>query len=194
MSSNNNCGCQPETEITYKKCNECTPDIPCECAVKDLSTDCILYTGDDIKCDSTTVITKNLNLSDNLKNLVAYICQGFAEVKNYLRIINVGGGAEIYAGDNLIGQKKLRTITSTDSSVTITQNTDTIDISVDGVDQNNFVRNLYINLSAIPGYDIDNPPTAIQINTYLSTLPNIQKTLAETDSKWNLVFYTLNPT
>jgi len=129
MSSNKNCGCQPETETIYKKCNECTPDIPCDCPIVDLDTKCILFKDDDIKCESTTVITKNLNLSDNLKNLVAYICQRFSDTQNYLRIINVGGGSEIYAGENLIGQKKLRTFTSADDSVTITQSTDTINFS-----------------------------------------------------------------
>lgn len=151
----NNCGCQPEVEITHKHCNECTPDIPCECAVKDLSTNCILFTEDDIKCGETTVITKNLNLTDNLKNLVAYICQRFAD--GVMRLVNIGGGAEIYAGDNLLGHKKLRTIISSDDSILVDQQDEVIDI-IASITPQGLQETLDIGASATKGnasYEMD---------------------------------------
>lgn len=125
-NKNNNCGCNSAETI----CNQCQIPEPCDCPITDLDAKCILFTDDDIQCDSITVITKNLNLSDNLKNLVAYICQRFSDIQNYFRIINVGGGSEIYAGDNLLGQKKLRTLVAGDS-IEITENIDTITLDVD---------------------------------------------------------------
>lgn len=127
--NNPDCGCK-KTTVEYKKCNKCKPDEPCECAVKDLSTNCIVYTDDDIQCNSTTIITKNLSLTENLKSLLAYICQRFSDLQSYFKIINVGTGVEIYAGDTLLGEKKLRTITSEDDSILVTENADTIDLSV----------------------------------------------------------------
>jgi len=123
----NNCtDCTQEVHI----CNQCPPTEPCDCAVKDLSTDCSVFTGDSIECDSVVVVAKNTILSDALANIVSWSCTKFTELATYLRIVNVGTGASIYAGDNLIGEKKLRRLKSTNGSVIITQGTDDIDFSV----------------------------------------------------------------
>lgn len=181
-NSNKNCGCEKNIQI----CNTCQPEIPCDCPIVDLDSKCVLYTDEDIQCNATTVITSNLNLSDNLKNLVAYICQRFSEVQNYFRVINVGAGSEIYAGDNLLGHKKLRTLTSTNNSVTITEGENTVDFSVVSpvFNQNNFVRQLLVN-------EIDLPEdyTTQDIIDYILDLPANQRTILETDSKWNIVVY-----
>ena len=123
----NNCtDCTQEVHI----CNQCPPTEPCDCAVKDLSTDCSVFTGDSIECDSIVVVAKNTILSDALANIISWSCTKFTELATYLRIVNVGTGASIYAGDNLIGEKKLRRLKSTNGSVIITQGTDDIDFSV----------------------------------------------------------------
>ena len=101
--NNSNCGCEQEVHI----CNQCPPET-CDCPILGLSTDCSTYNQDDIECNSVVVVAKNTILSDALSNIVSWSCTKFSELANYLRIINVGTGASIYAGDNLIGEKKLR--------------------------------------------------------------------------------------
>lgn len=128
MSNNTNCGCTETQEVTYI-CNQCQPE-PCDCEVKDLSTNCIVFTEDTIQCQNTNVIVKNTILSVALKNIVDFFCQKFDEVANRFRIVNIGGGAKVYKQENLLGQKELRTITSSDTSVTIVEGATTVDITV----------------------------------------------------------------
>ena len=127
----NNCtDCTQEVHI----CNQCPPTEPCDCAVKDLSTDCSVFTGDSIECDSIFVVAKNTILSDALANIVSWSCTKFSGIEKFFRIINTGTGAEIYSGTNLLGEKKLRKLKSADGSVAITQGTDDIDFSVTSSD------------------------------------------------------------
>ena len=123
----NNCtDCTQEVHI----CNQCPPTEPCDCAVKDLSTDCSVFTGDSIECDSVVVVAKNTILSDALANIVSWSCTKFSAVENFFRIINTGNGVNIFSGVSLLGEKKLRRLKSTNGSVIITQGTDDIDFSV----------------------------------------------------------------
>ena len=119
-------GCQAEVHI----CNQCPTEQPCDCEVIDLSTDCVLYTGDDIICNEVIVVPKNTILSDALNKIVDWACTRLADIQNFFVIKNVGAGARVFKQTNLIGEKELRTITSTDNSVTITEETDTINLSV----------------------------------------------------------------
>lgn len=185
-----NCGCSEEI-VHYEICNTCPPEQPCDCEIKDFSTDCSVYSGDDLSCSG---IKKGTILTELFQQLDAFICTAIEELKGYFNIINIGNGAKVYAGVDGIGQKKLRTLTSSDGSVTISENTETINFTVPEANQNNFVRNMYIDLSDIEDYNLDLPPTATQINDYLSGVIAADKTLADTDSKWNLIFYTTNPT
>lgn len=133
----NNCGgCTQVTHI----CNQCPTTEPCDCAVKDLATDCIVFTNDDIECDSVVVVAKNTILSDALANIASWSCTKFEELANYLRIINTGTGASIYSGDNLIGEKKLRKINSTSPIITVTQNTDDISLEIDSTSLDSFIE------------------------------------------------------
>lgn len=140
-TENPNCGCQ-ETTTTYTHCNQCAPQESCDCPVVDLSTDCILFKDDDIQCESVTVITKNVNLTTNLKNLVSYICGRFSEIQNYFRIINIGIGAKVYKSNNLLGEKQLRTITQSGDFIVVDENTNDISISVDEDILTEFVESL----------------------------------------------------
>ena len=125
----NNCGgCTETTTI----CNQCTSEqTTCDCEIIDFKTDCILYVGDDIECNSVVIVPKNTILTDALALMTSHNCTKFDELANYLRIINVGTGANIYAGDNLIGEKKLRKINSTSPIVTVTENTNDISLGID---------------------------------------------------------------
>lgn len=122
-------GCTQEFHI----CNTCPQEEPCDCPIKDFSTDCSTYKGDDIECSNVIVVPKNTSLSKALQLIVSWACTRFSHVQNYFKIINTGIGASIYAGDTLIGEKKLRKLKSTDGSVTITQGTDDINFSVEQI-------------------------------------------------------------
>jgi len=108
------------------KCNEtpCTGIPDCTCPVKDLSTDCVLYTGDDLECSG---IQKDTLLTNVIKALDEFICNKFDDVLKYLSLINVGNGAVVFKGINGIGQKEIKSIVSEDLTLLdIVVNTDTI--------------------------------------------------------------------
>ncbi len=115
-------------------CNECGQttdpcvegDTTCNCPAKDMSTDCSVYTGDDLACSG---ILKNTVLTVVISDIDAFICNKFAEAIQYLTLINIGSGAEIYRGITGIGNKEIRTIVSEDTTLLdIVQNADTIGI------------------------------------------------------------------
>ena len=166
--NHNNCtDCTQEVHI----CNQCPPTEPCDCAVKDLSTDCSVFTGDSIECDSVVVVAKNTILSDALNNIVSWSCTKFAELANYLRIINVGTGANIYAGDNLIGEKKLRKINSTSPIVTVTENTNDISLGIDSASLDTFIeanQKTYTAANIGTGAQVYKDSTVVGNNTQLN--------------------------
>lgn len=89
----------------------------CNCPVKDLSTDCILYKGPDLQCSG---ITEDTVLTNLITDIDEFICNKFEEAINYLTLINVGEGAEVFRGISNIGQKEIRTL--------ISENTNLLDI------------------------------------------------------------------
>jgi hypothetical protein len=93
---------------TCYQCNQqplCTQN-DCSCPVKDLSTDCIIYTGPNLPCSG---IESKTILTDLIEQLDEFICTKVAQTSALVTLINVGEGEDIYAGDNLLG-KKIRTI------------------------------------------------------------------------------------
>lgn len=52
------------------------------------------------------------------------------------------------------------------------------------LDQNNFVRDLLINI-----FDLPDPYTLDDICNYILSLPASERTIAETDSKWNVIIF-----
>ena len=162
----NNCtDCTQEVHI----CNQCQPEQVCDCAVKDLSTDCSIYNQDDIECDSIVVVAKNTILSDALANIVSWSCTKFSGIEKFFRIINTGTGAEIYSGTNLLGEKKLRKLKSADGSVAITQGTDDIDFSVTSSDGS---ETKIVNGTNTTVVGTGTTPTPYQINAINSTYSN----------------------
>lgn len=68
------CGC--ETGIpTPPPCAQGTPTCPDPdpCA-ETFDSQCIIYTGDDIVCDNTTIVETNTSVSEALNNIVDYFC------------------------------------------------------------------------------------------------------------------------
>lgn len=112
------CGCKE---------NPCTGKPKCSCEVKDLATDCVLYGGEDLSCSG---ITSGKPLTEVLIALDKFICEKFATVINYLTLVNVGGGAEVYKGINGIGQKEFRTLVSgTPTLLDVEENLNTLEIN-----------------------------------------------------------------
>mgnify|MGYP005990021551 CR=1 FL=1 len=113
-------------------CTQCNDscegsDSTCNCAVKDLSTDCSVYTGDDLSCSG---ISKDTVLTKVIQDLDAHICNKFEEAIQYLTLVNIGTGAEVFKGINGVGNKELRTIISGDLTlIDVVENTDTVDIT-----------------------------------------------------------------
>ena len=171
--NNSNCSdCNQYTSSQTHICDGCQ-EQSCEgCAVKDLSTDCSVFTGDSIECDSIVVVAKNTILSDALANIISWSCTKFTELATYLRIVNVGTGASIYAGDNLIGEKKLRRLKSTNGSVIITQGTDDIDFSVPAGVIPDGTETKIVNGTNTTVVGTGTTPTPYQINALNSTYSN----------------------
>lgn len=64
----------------------------------------------------------------------------FLKTENLTIIENVGTGAEIYKGDDLLGRKELRTVTKTGNLVTVTENINDIAISINEVILDGFIK------------------------------------------------------
>lgn len=125
--NNNNfpCNCQ---QIPMP-CSPCQPTDCTGCPVKDLSTDCVVFTGDPLECSD---IPSNTPLTDVIKQLDAYICTAISQLDSSINLINTGDGAAIYNGIDGIGRRKIKSLISSDDSVIITENADTIDITSSG--------------------------------------------------------------
>lgn len=165
--------------MSCNTCNPCEEPI-CSCAVE-IDAKCVTVTGE-FECSS---IESGLSLNQFLEELDAFICTKFNELAGYFALVNVGNGAKIYAGINGIGQKKIRSLTSLNASVEIIENTDTLDLSVNfppGVDQNNIVKNIAIEVTDLPAnYSKSN------IISYILSLPVGERTILETTSKLNII-------
>lgn len=163
-------------------CNDKCTDLDCACSVF-LTTDCVT-SKEDLACSN---ILKGQTLTEVIKQLDAYICERFISVENFLQLINVGEGYEIYKGTSVLGKKEIRTLVD-GNLINIVQGTDEITISVDEealsllIEQDNFVRQLIINVNDLP---VDY--TEQDICDYILALPSGERTILETDSKWNVI-------
>ena len=106
-------------------CESCNEQIVGTCE-KFLNSDCI-YVSEELTC---TGVQADTVLTTALKRIDTVICQIKDKVAGTLALINVGTGAKIYKGLSTIGERQIRSITSTDGTVDITEGTDTIDLSV----------------------------------------------------------------
>lgn len=108
----------------------CTQLPTCTCPVKDLRTDCSIYSGPNLECSG---IESGTILTTVLQQLDAFICTTRDEIYEYIvqvtTLLNIGGGAEVFKQANGLGNKELRTIISEDLTLLdVLQNADTIGI------------------------------------------------------------------
>lgn len=113
----------------------CNEPLTCGCSntgckEKDISTDCVLYTGDNLSCSG---ILKGTILTDVIKQLDAYICTRFSQMNNFITLKNIGDGAEIYKGDNNQGAKLIKSLVSLSDNLTITEEDETITFEYDDI-------------------------------------------------------------
>ena len=169
----NNCGCKEKT-VNYDLCNDC-PDEPCTCPIKDLSTDCLIL-AEDLSCSG---VLGGTNFTEALKQFDQFVCDSTSQLGGSTTLISVGNGAEVYKGIDGLGRREIKSITSTDNSVVITETTDTINLSTN---QNNFARQLLIDINDLP-----QDYTEEDICDYILALPDSERTILDTDSKWNII-------
>lgn len=106
----------------------CTPScqtVDCACPVKDLSTDCVLYTGNDLPC---TEIKTGTLLTEVFGQLDTYLCDLSAQLANAFSLISVGEGVRVYKGVDGIGRKEIRSLVSPDGFLSIGLSTDNKEI------------------------------------------------------------------
>ena len=91
------------------KCNNtsiCKQD-DCSCPVRDLSTDCVLYTGANLTCSG---IQSKTVLTDLIEQLDEFICTLVQQSTSTTTLLSIGEGEDIYSGADLQGRKKIRTL------------------------------------------------------------------------------------
>lgn len=167
--------------IECQQNNPCAPE-PCvqeTCACPVFLEDICITTTEDMPY---TGITKGKTLNEWILALDEYLQNKFTSIENFFKLKNIGLGAKVYKGISILGEKEIRSLTSEDNSVTIIENTNSIDFSVLEVTQNNFVRQLQIDNTLLPSNY-----TKQDICTYILSLPANQRTILETDSKWNIL-------
>lgn len=130
-----NCNNQP---TNYNICNP-APCVEQDCACSTiLKTDCVVYSGNDLECSGIIV---GQTLTETIEQLDTFICEKVEDITNALTLRNIGTGARVYKGDDLLGRKEIRRITNTGNLITITENTDNISVSINEANLNTFVEN-----------------------------------------------------
>ena len=121
------CNCNQQTN--YNICNPVPCQEPQDCSCPTiLSTDCVTYGGDDLECSG---IKKGTILTELIQQLDAFICKVREDLINAFTLKNIGLGARIYKGVDLLGRKEIRTITKTGDLLVVTENTNDVNLTID---------------------------------------------------------------
>lgn len=130
-----NCNNQP---TNYNICNPtpCQEPQTCDCPTI-LSTDCVTYGGNNLECSG---IQSGTILTELIEQLDTFICEKVDDITNALTLRNIGNGAKVYKGDDLLGRKEIRTVTKTGNLITVTENTNDIAVSIDETALNTFIE------------------------------------------------------
>lgn len=133
-------GCNCNQQTNYNLCNPAPCQEPQDCACPTiLKSDCVTYSGNDLECSG---IPTGTILTELIEQLDTFICEKVEDVTNALVLKNIGTGAKVYKGDDLLGRKELRTVTKTGDLITISENTDNIAVSIDEAELTSFVNEL----------------------------------------------------
>ena len=130
----------------------------CSCPVKDLSTDCILYTGDTLECSG---IPGQTVLTELIQQLDSYICTALEDADKSLALINVGSGAQIYKGTDVLGRREIRSLVSASPIVTVVVSENTREI-VFGINSNELTEFIVENQNNNPGPQGDQGEQGLQ--------------------------------
>jgi len=123
-----NCGCGTTSCQTTQ----------CGCQAL-ISSDCVNNVKSNFECLD---IASNQTLTATLEQMDAQICALFNSITNYFTILNVGAGAGVYKGVNLLGQKELKSLTKTGDLIVITSSTNEINFTIDEAELTNFINEL----------------------------------------------------
>jgi hypothetical protein len=137
-----NCG-----RTTNTVCTSSCQTVDCACPVKDLSTDCVLYTGNDLPC---TEIKTGTLLTEVFGQLDTYLCDLSTQLANAFSLISVGEGVRVYKGVDGIGRKEIRSLTNPDGfiSIGLSTNNREIELNVNQTVLKTFVQANQITYSA----------------------------------------------
>lgn len=112
------------------KCNKtacgCKPKPRCDCKVT-LDSKCITSVSAEFTC---LPVDTGQTLNETFEAMDSAICQAITDSQSATTLVNVGTGAEIYKGVNVLGQRELKTILP-GTATTVTEQTDTVTIGVD---------------------------------------------------------------
>ena len=108
-------------------CQDTTP-TPCECPVRDLSTDCVKYTADESTCSG---IPSGVTLTEYLEQLDTFICNALEEINTGINLINVGTGLGLYKGIDVLGRREIKSLITNSNILTLTANTNDITFGID---------------------------------------------------------------
>ena len=166
-------------------CGECQDQTPCTpictgCPVL-ISSDCVNNFTEDLVYSG---IIKGQTLTEVFVQFDEYINTRFGTSSDYISLINIGTGSQIYKGISPVGKKQIRSLLGS-SLVNVTQNTDDIIISVNAENLGTFVR------SNQNTYSVSNIGTGASVykNT-TSLLNNVQTNLKRLKSSNNSVTIT----
>lgn len=137
-----NCG-----RTTNTICTSGCQTTDCACPIKDLSTDCVLYTGNDLPC---TEIKTGTLLTEVFGQLDTYLCDLAEQLANAFSLISVGEGTRVYKGVDGIGRKEIRSLTPINSIITIGLSTNNreVEFGLDEVILKDFIQDNQITYSA----------------------------------------------
>ena len=121
-------------------CNQPTPCNPapqsCDCPTI-LETKCSVYEGNDLACSG---IKKGTILTELIQQLDAFICKVREDLINAFTLKNIGTGAEVYKGVDLLGRKEIRKINAVGNLATVTQNANDISVSINEANLDTFIE------------------------------------------------------
>ena len=115
------CNCNSTTTL-------CSPSTECSCPVKDLSTDCVVYTGNNLSCSG---ILQGTILTELIEQLDTYICEAVAQTTGVISLINVGTGFQLYKAVDNLGRKEIRTIKSIDDLLVFANSIDQKEVTLE---------------------------------------------------------------
>lgn len=148
-------GCNCNQTTNYNLCNPAPCQEPQDCSCPTiLSTDCVTYGGNDLECSG---IVTGQTLTETIEQLDTFICEKVDDITNALTLKNIGDGAKVYKGDDLLGRKELRTVTKTGDLITVTENINDIAVSIDESALNTFIEDNQ------KTYSVDNVGTGVEV-------------------------------